>query len=138
MNINNTDLEKIRNSTYFSSYDGHIVVHFQHDTITSFAILGMIFLEEKEKDPDNDLNDTLRHESGHLQQEKELGTLKYFFVVGVPSVLYNLASRDDDELRSQYYSMPWEYGADKRAGIERPEHEPWAERENYFYERIFW
>ena len=68
----------------------------------------------------------LNHEYGHVQQEKELGTVKYLIAVFIPSAMYNLASRCDSSLSKLYYSMPWEYDADARGGIDRG-YESWAE-----------
>ena len=73
------------------------------------------------------LKDTLDHESGHLMQEREFGTLKYLGVVAVPSMICNLLARNPDSwFDENYYNMPWEYGADMRGGVVREDRASWA------------
>ena len=58
-------------------------------------------------------------------QEKELGPIDYAMQVFIPSVTYNVLSRNSSELSTYYYSMPWEYNADLRGGVVR-NHAEWA------------
>ena len=110
-NINNESEEVVLQSEYFSIYNGVPVLRFPECELSSFNIVGIIFLEKGA-----DVN-TLKHEHGHSLQEKEMGTGLYVVAVAVPSVTYNLASKDNDILNKLYYSMPCEYDADMRGRV---------------------
>ena len=68
----------------------------------------------------------LRHEYGHILQEREYGETKYLLIVAMPSVTYNLISRGNKAASDNYYNMPWEYDADIRGNVNRP-HAVWAQ-----------
>ena len=77
--------------------------------------------------------ETINHEFGHIQQEKDLGTFAYTLAVFIPSATYNVLSRDN-ALKKYYTSMPWEYNADIRGGVTRTTgYEPWAQRARNIY-----
>ena len=104
-------------------YNGALVVNFSSSFLSSFSIANVIFLESSQH-----YIDTLRHEHGHIQQQREFGAMKYLFLVFIPSATYNLISRHDSTLASCYYSMPWEYDADMRSNIQRAGHKSWAKK----------
>ena len=54
----------------------------------------------------------LKHEYGHTRQMKELGIINYVGLVAFPSIVNNLASRNNEYLYDLYYCMPWERTAD--------------------------
>ena len=135
---NNTDVEKVYESNYFSSYKGTTIIRHSSDFLTSWGIGNMIFLNHSE-DPlagssigSNQLS-TLNHEHGHTQQCDELGLGKYILFVAIPSMAYNLASRDNKTLNDNYYNMPWEYDADLRGGVTRNNVASWAPTIRDFY-----
>ena len=124
-NKENTDVDVVYESNYFSSYNGTLVIRHSSNFLTSWGAGGMIFLNHS-NDSRSDRTTTLKHEYGHILQEKELGPVNYIIQVFAPSVTYNLISRYDDALLDNYYSMPWEYDADMRGGVKR-NHASWAE-----------
>ena len=135
---NNTDVEKVYESNYFSSYKGTTIIRHSSDFLTSWGIGNMIFLNHSE-DPlagssigSNQIS-TLNHEHGHTQQCDELGLGKYILFVAIPSMAYNLASRDNKTLNDNYYNMPWEYDADLRGGVTRNNVASWAPTIRDFY-----
>lgn len=134
---NNQDVETVYRSHYFSSYKGSLVIRIDSEFLTSAGIFHTIFLNHKyDKYGDEDKENILNHEYGHNLQEEEMGTLGFIIKVAIPSVAYNLFSRDNEELSACYNSMPWEYGADKLGGATHS-YEDWAEAlyEQYF---AFW
>jgi len=58
---------------------------------------------------------TLNHERGHQKQSLMLGPV-YLVVIGLPSVLGNIARR---AYSFDYYSLPWEAWADRLGGVKR-------------------
>jgi RHS repeat-associated protein len=127
-NENNTDIAKVYKSQYFSSYNGTLVIRHSISGLDSWSIGGIIFLNHNRDDYSyNYRQDLLNHEYGHILQEKELGTLKYFFAIAIPSVTFNLLSDYSDFLKNNYYNMPWEYDADMRGGVSRPQHNKYAD-----------
>ena len=98
----------------------------------------MIFLNhDEDPSPGNPVGSsqisTLNHEYGHTLQCKELGLEKYLLSVFIPSMIYNLASRNNKTLNDNYYNMPWEYDADLRGGVTRSGTPPWATTVRDFY-----
>lgn len=61
---------------------------------------------------------TVNHEHGHQKQSKILGPL-YLIVIGLPSLLGNIAFRLFKIKRSLYYKQPWEAWADKLGHVDR-------------------
>ena len=61
-------------------------------------------------------------------------TVVQILFVAIPSMAYNLASRDNKTLNDNYYNMPWEYDADFRGGVTRNNVASWAPtiRDIYF------
>ena len=103
------------------TYKGHLVIQHSSKHVTSWALGGVIFLNREYK-----TETSLQHEYGHILQEQYLGAANYINYVFVPSALYNLFSRFNDNLHNNYYNMPWEYDADIRGQAER-NHDDWAE-----------
>ena len=134
----NTDVEKVYDSHYFSSYKETFVIRFSSTWLSSWAIGNMIFLNHADdplsEQPISSIHvDTLNHEYGHTRQCEEMGLVGFFFFVAIPSVFYNLKSRGDQELLDNYYNMPWEYDADLRGGVERKGTASWALSARYKY-----
>jgi hypothetical protein len=123
----NSDASKTYESNHFSSYNGIPVIRHSLPFMTSWAISGTIFLNHN-LDNTTMWNKctTIDHESGHIYQEQELGSAKYIFAVAIPSVVTNIISRFVPEVYENYFNFPWEYDADRRGGIERETHAPWA------------
>lgn len=84
--------------------------------------------------PEDKYKQILDHEYGHILQEKELGTGLYFAAVAPPSVSCNYIPVLNKYPAEYYYSLPWEYDADMRGGVDRGDYQPWAGkyREKYF------
>lgn len=136
---NNTDVEKVYKSHYFSSYNGVTIIRHSSGFLSSWGIGNMIFLNHSEDPKDGNpigsrQTNTLNHELGHIQQYEELGFVKYMEFIAIPSMCYNLVSRCNDVIYDNYFNMPWEYDADKRVNIDRDAHSTWAEsvRDIYF------
>ena len=120
---NNEDVDKVYKANYFSSYKGTLVIRHSNDYLTSWSVLGTIFLNHKEDERSNEYRrNYLNHEYGHILQEQELGTGKYLIGIFLPSAIYNAFNRNDPN----YYNMPWEYDADMRGGVTRSNHNDMA------------
>ena len=122
----NEDVNKVFESKYFSSYKGKLVIRFdESELLSSFSVFDTVFLEHRKYDTNTDddnvsqKNNLLNHEYGHLLQEDDLGTGKYLLSVALPSVIYNVLSKNNGILKGNYYNMPWEYDADMRGGVNR-------------------
>ena len=130
---NNEDVEKVYSSNFFSAYKGALVVRHSSDFLTSWSIFRTVFLNHNmDKKSLLKKKQALDHEYGHFLQEQEMGTVAYFFDVGIPSIIYNLISRSNKVVRLNYYNMPWEYDADMRGGVIR-KHAEWAKALNETY-----
>lgn len=106
---NNTDELKVINANYFSSYKGTIFLKVPIGR-NAFSF-GIVFLGNKNRDIY-----TVRHEYGHYLQLEELGFNKYIKYIAIPSMYgyYSKVSYYD------YYSQPWEYGAEIYGEVNRP------------------
>lgn len=135
----NTDVTKVYESNYFSSYNGALVIRHSSDFLTSWSIGGVIFLNhDNDGETFDEQTDTLNHEYGHIKQEETLGIGKYVLGVAIPSMIHNLFSRKDDSWADQnYYNMPWEYDADVRGGVNRGGYSSWANFASKLYMAIW-
>lgn len=126
-NKDNDDIETTYDSNYFSSYNGTLVIRHSSDRLTSWAIGGTIFLNHNlDNYSISTKTNMLKHEYGHILQERSYGTAKYALIVAVPSVTFNFISRENQSAADNYYNMPWEYDADVRGKVNRP-HTAWAQ-----------
>ncbi|MBQ2809517.1 MAG: hypothetical protein IJF11_01345 [Clostridia bacterium] len=97
--INNKSYEVVKEAHYISSYDGTLVIKLPIGG-NAFSY-GAIFA--------GDISEIdLKHEYGHYKQFKEIGLKKYTLYVALPSLYGYWSGVDYDD----YYSQPWEYGAD--------------------------
>jgi hypothetical protein len=109
--INNTDESKVIDSTFFSAYQGQVVIRLDVPGDRSFSF-GIMVL-----DPDTADNRygaaTVQHEYGHYIQLQAMDNdyLRYFATVGLPSMTSQV--RGDAN-----YSQPWEYTADMLGGVD--------------------
>jgi len=108
--INNDNEQKIIDEE-LPYYQGVPIIHFSSEELSSFSINGKIFLED-----DASIN-TLKHEYGHILQEREMGTGLYVVAVAIPSVTCYFMSKNNEFLETNYYNMPWEYDADRRGRV---------------------
>lgn len=106
--INNQDLDRVLNAFYFSSYNGIVVIKLPIEN-NAFSY-GVIVLGEEIYD-----ENTIKHEYGHYLQLKELGLIRYTRYVFLPSLI----SFWRDVEYNDYYSLPWEYGADLYGEVNR-------------------
>lgn len=111
---NNIDEEKVLNANIISSYKEAFIIKLPIGN-NAFSY-GIIVLGNKNKS----IN-TVRHEYGHYLQLKELGIINYTKYIAIPS----LRGFWGGVKYSDYYSQPWEYGADLYGGVIR---------DNYIYE----
>ena len=133
----NDDVEVTYSSNYFSSYEDTLVIRHSSDLLTSWSIGGTIFLNHDLDDKTSAVKtNMLRHEYGHILQERKYGKTKYLLIVAVPSVTYNLISRGNEAASNNYYNMPWEYDADIRGNVNRP-HAEWAQPFSAVYFGVF-
>ena len=128
---NNTDIDKVYHSNHFSSYNGTLVIRHSIDGLGSWAIFGTIFLSHDEDGlvddgKETERENTLKHEYGHILQEKEFGTGRYLFEIALPSVIFCALYNKSDFIKNNYYNLPWEHDADRRMGIVREGHKAWA------------
>ena len=109
ISVSNDSEKAVLESNYFSFYKGSLVIRHNIPDTTSCAIFHRIFLNKNESEVA-----TVKHEWGHTQQERILGTPLYIIRVVIPS-LYGYFNTPYDE----YYSQPWEYSADILGGVNR-------------------
>ena len=76
----------------------------------------------------------LNHEYGHTLQQEEIGTIRYLSYVALPSIVINVVSRKSKVIADNYYNFPWEYDADMRGGVYRPEHNSFSA----FSSALYW
>ena len=118
------DCAKVCEDSFFSFYKGVPVFNVKSNIVDKIGLtswsFGVIVLNNQphstRSDPNN-FENTLRHEYGHTVQMENLGLVRFFVKVAVPSVIYNLKSRKDSELHNMYYCMPWERAADFYGGV---------------------
>ena len=139
----NRDANVIVSAHWFSYYENTLVIKNPIEGINSFAIGNTIYVSKdfNTYTPD-DQAQILKHEYGHILQEKDLGRVKYFVSVAIPSVLYCGFSRmmrekyDITYFSELYYSMPWEYKANENSNIVSNV-KPWAKVVSDLY-YAFW
>lgn len=56
----------------------------------------------------------MKHEWGHTQQYKMMGTVNYISYIGIPSFKGYITNVP------KYYAQPWEHSADTLGGVHRP------------------
>ena len=128
----NLDPQAIADANWYSYYDNTLVIHNPIEGISSFAIGNTIVLSTEFKNKNYEREFTLKHERGHLMQEKDLGGGKYFVSVAIPSVLYYSFSTVMEKgfgisyFSDLYHSMPWEYKANDNTNNTKGNETPWA------------
>ncbi len=118
---NNTNEKAVLESNYFSAYKGATVIRFPYDD--NAASYGLLFIGKGVEDIE-----TVQHEYGHYRQLEELDYAKYTVYVAIPSLIGYWSDVEN------YYSQPWEYGADLYGGVDRGDYHVYA---NYAY-YIYW
>ena len=108
----NSSEQVVIDANYFSFYKGAPVIkhYIKNDDITSCTIFGIMFINGDDSKLDRGI-DTIKHEWGHFVQEKYYGELLYLLYIAYPS----LSNRNP---KINYYSQPWEYGADVFGGVQ--------------------
>ena len=116
--LNNTNEQVVLDAKVLAFYKGVPVlkVFFMGDNAFSY---GMIFMGNGKSLKPIDV----QHEYGHCVQFQKIGSTKFAKYVAAPS----LPGFWTDVPTDQYYSQPWEYGADVLGGVNR------ASEENYVY-----
>ena len=149
---NNDDIDKIKDSHYFSAYKGKKVIKdklidgindnviptinkaiektnkalnsninkINTDIGSTFGIGDVIVLgQEAGKSGGNfsmkEYENDIKHEYGHTKQYDNLGPIKFIKDIAIPSMKGYTKSMSD----SDYYSQPWERGADELGGVKR-------------------
>ena len=109
--LKNTSEQVVIDANYFSFYKGAPVIkhYIKNNDVTSFTIFGIMFINGDNSKLDRGI-DTIKHEWGHFVQEKYYGELLYLVYIAYPS----LSNRNP---KIDYYSQPWEYGADVFGGV---------------------
>ena len=106
----NEDEQKVLDASLFAFYKGRLCIKLPiGENAFSF---GVMFIGNNVGDRRDCIN-TVRHECGHTVQFGELGVIGYLFNVAIPSVVGYWA----DLPYTEYFSQPWEYGADKAGGV---------------------
>ena len=110
--FSNTSEQVVIDANYFSFYKGAPVIkhYIKNNDITSCTIFGIMFINGDNSKLDRGV-DTIKHEWGHFVQEKYYGELLYLLYIAYPS----LSNRNP---KINYYSQPWEYGADVFGGVQ--------------------
>ncbi|MDY0295654.1 MAG: RHS repeat-associated core domain-containing protein, partial [Acholeplasmataceae bacterium] len=107
ISVSNDSEQAVLESNYFSFYKGNLVIRHSMPG-TSCAIFGIIFLNINESNPS-----TVKHEWGHTQQEKMMGTANYIIYIAIPSLMGYMKNTP------RYYAQPWEHSADILGGVHR-------------------
>ena len=129
--INNTDEQKVLEARTISAYKGAVVVKSNLMGENAFSY-GVIVMGNGETMSVNDV----KHEYGHFLQLCTMGKDKYFKDVALPS-LTGFCLDVQDKLPFDYYSSPWEAGADILGGVNRGEFcDPWTYKDGYFADLI--
>lgn len=123
----NESEEKVFDSNYISSYKGKLVIKTPFESSFSFGFIGLSV--------DQQDSETLNHEYGHCIQFEELGIIKYAQYIALPSLKGYWGGVTDKD----YYSQPWEYGADMYGGVNRDDsyyHEDAEENYKIYWDKI--
>lgn len=123
----NVTAKEVIDSNYFSCYKGVPVVRCPGDIGFSF---GIIVLGKGLSNPN-----IVKHEYGHRLQLNEMGVINYTAEVALPSVTAWLVDViTGGNLPFDYYTSPWEAGADRLGGVEGRKYEKrdWTTSDGYF------
>ena len=101
--------QKVLDAKFISSYKGKTVVKVPIGN-QAFSC-GIIFMGNKVSDVN-----TVKHEYGHCLQLNEIGMKKYIQYIAIPSLN---GYWGNDVPYDEYYSLPWEYGAEIYGGVDR-------------------
>ena len=109
---------------YFTFYKDALVIRHSNDFLTSWSIGGIIFLNHNLDAYSYEYRaNYLKHEYGHILQEKLIGIDDYILYIALPSALFNLISRGKNPvgkfIHENYYNPPWEYTADIIGNVDR-------------------
>lgn len=115
---------------YIVFYRGALMVPCVTDT-SSYTLLGMIHVDIK-----NITAEDLKHEYGHIIQERVLGFFSYIKKIGVPSLFGYGIQRLFGLDNTFYFNLPWERVADLLGDVKRTSHLAGLEYIDYFYELI--
>lgn len=115
-NWSNTSASKVVASNYFSAYEGRLYIKLPTTNFGGLS-LGVIFIDRAVD------NNTVMHEYGHTKQLEQMGLLRYLIEIGIPSLTGSILSNNDQVFVNgkwiSYYSLPWEYDADKKGKVIR-------------------
>ena len=106
-NISNDDEGIVLDSNYFSFYKGNLVIRHSLPG-SSCALFDIIVLNKNEN-----RTSAVKHEWGHTQQYKMMGTVNYILYIGIPSFIGYITDVP------RYFSQPWEHSADVLGGVYR-------------------
>ena len=106
-------------------------------TSSCFSILGIIFLKEDQLTDMEWAVITLKHEYGHIEQERRLGTIKYLIIVGIPSLVSYELSQHWDYIEDNYFNLTVERGADYYGGVAENERgHSWLSDIDWFFFKL--
>ena len=105
IDFKNNDANVTMKAFLISAYKGQLVIKMPSIRSGSFGAL--MLLDSNDKDIE-----TIQHEAGHFVQYREMGVIKYYLGIGIPSFLNGKALN--------YYDQPWEVTADIYGGVARP------------------
>lgn len=105
IDFKNNDAKVTLKAFFLSAYKGQLVIKMPSIRSGSFGAL--MLLDSQDKDVE-----TIHHEAGHYVQYREMGFIKYYIGIGIPSFLNGDAHN--------YYDQPWEITADIFGGVPRP------------------
>lgn len=113
----------------YSFYNGVLVLKLPIGK--NAASFGIILMGDEVSDAD-----TVRHEYGHIEQLNNEGWLACILTIALPSLAGNMMLRMGKIDHTTYYSLPWEYEADKYVGVIR-KRTSWADDmcNDYF---VYW
>ena len=105
---NNQNEQKVLDCNYFSAYKNVFVLRVPiGESAFSFGFIGL-------GNKNNEIL-TVKHEYGHYLQLKELGWYKYIRYIAIPSLKGSWGGVSYYD----YYSQPWEYGAELYGEVNR-------------------
>lgn len=104
-----------RNIVEIKTYKSSIVFICDKFISAGISLGNFIFLTERSIFYDKNV---IAHEYGHSLQSYMFGLL-YLFIIGIPSLINNLRSRTNADIRKRYYTLYPERWADKLGGVVR-------------------
>jgi RHS repeat-associated protein len=129
---NNTNEQVVLESEFISFYHG-VPVFRANFGIGGGLSFGIIVLDDDYKYNNTGIN-TLKHEYGHRLHMEDIGVVNYTFTTAIPSLI-GAALSNAEIINVDYYSLPWEYVADRYGNVTRNTYTGWAHKAGMHFGR---